>query len=622
MKPMWASNSKPRSRLPEAVICLLYLTLLLAACSEHSASQGQEQLNQTADATPPQLELLGGSSISVPFGGDFEDPGIRAFDSRDGYLSADVRTLGQVITTQTGTYSLTYRVADKAGNQAESVTRTVLVETPEHEPEPSLPAYLPDDTALLDLDFSLGPSSLSDSGFTVRGQQYLWSDKGFNGLGQSYLSNDNLRASHPGSEALEASGYLYLEVERKIVAIAENANTSVFYDSNGYAENPDTLLANEHYLVYSTGPTGQSPIHLYKSRNHRLTYISNNWDHVSEMIAPNTHVSKNYHPKFAEVLLSWNENRTLVYLDGNLFAEIEPDRNIQNTWHRLEIGARNGSQLLGDFFVRRLRMGTQFISPEPSSHKLAILGDSFAVSATSRNEPVSKDNTSVFELNTLQNATELNTNLRQTLRTSSRGASAWGHQIQASIFRESGEFLPIYNAACSGHGWVNFPDRDAAGEIPHTYIESALDYDPTIIVVLGSVNDLLPHIDVSSVNQHLKADLDYLIDHSSRLEQIYLFQTFGWHHPEFISLIENDDDGEAWIARYHLYNQTLSRLDGYRDVVRFVAHSWGASPPAEYLTGSAPNNITTSKGVDFHPSTAGHVAIADIIYSALKPQLQ
>ena len=56
----------------------------------------------------------------------FVDPGYEAHDARDGNLTANVTVTGTVDVNSTGTYVLTYSVADAAGN-TDSKTRTVTV---------------------------------------------------------------------------------------------------------------------------------------------------------------------------------------------------------------------------------------------------------------------------------------------------------------------------------------------------------------------------------------------------------------------------------------------------------------------------------------------------------------
>lgn len=78
------------------------------------------------DEQPPTIMLLGYSTVYVPVGGSFRDPGCRAADDADGDLSAAVACAGSVDTATAGTYTLTYRVSDKGGNKVEAA-RTVKV---------------------------------------------------------------------------------------------------------------------------------------------------------------------------------------------------------------------------------------------------------------------------------------------------------------------------------------------------------------------------------------------------------------------------------------------------------------------------------------------------------------
>jgi hypothetical protein len=78
------------------------------------------------DSEPPVITLNGESTVTVPFGGEWNDPGATATDNVDGDLSDAVEVSGSVSTSLVGAYRLTYTVTDSAGNQA-SVVRTVNV---------------------------------------------------------------------------------------------------------------------------------------------------------------------------------------------------------------------------------------------------------------------------------------------------------------------------------------------------------------------------------------------------------------------------------------------------------------------------------------------------------------
>ncbi len=79
----------------------------------------------TEDKEKPVITLKGDKTITVKLNEKFVDPGVTITDNVDKDLKAEIT--GKVDTSKAGTYTLTYTVKDKAGNEA-SVTRTVIVE--------------------------------------------------------------------------------------------------------------------------------------------------------------------------------------------------------------------------------------------------------------------------------------------------------------------------------------------------------------------------------------------------------------------------------------------------------------------------------------------------------------
>ena len=79
------------------------------------------------DVIVPVITLLGDDEITIETGTMFTDPGAIANDNVDGDVSSSIIVTGNVDTTVTGDYSLTYDVSDIAGNQATSAIRTVHV---------------------------------------------------------------------------------------------------------------------------------------------------------------------------------------------------------------------------------------------------------------------------------------------------------------------------------------------------------------------------------------------------------------------------------------------------------------------------------------------------------------
>ena len=74
--------------------------------------------------------------MTLSVGDTWADPGATALDDRDGDLTGAIVVSGTVDTATAGTYTLDYDVADAAGNDAATVSRTVTVE----------PAVVPDTT--------------------------------------------------------------------------------------------------------------------------------------------------------------------------------------------------------------------------------------------------------------------------------------------------------------------------------------------------------------------------------------------------------------------------------------------------------------------------------------------
>ncbi len=78
------------------------------------------------DVTPPQITLEGEAVVSLDVGDPFSDPGATAVDDIDGDLTDSLLVDNPVNTALVGTYTVTYSVADRAGNSSQA-QRTVRV---------------------------------------------------------------------------------------------------------------------------------------------------------------------------------------------------------------------------------------------------------------------------------------------------------------------------------------------------------------------------------------------------------------------------------------------------------------------------------------------------------------
>ncbi|MFM2581928.1 DUF5011 domain-containing protein [Vibrio campbellii] len=81
-----------------------------------------------ADIEKPQITLKGGEEITVYLNDEFQDPGFTATDNVDGDISKRVQVSGKADTGTVGTYTLTYKVTDTAGNEATAKRVVEVVE--------------------------------------------------------------------------------------------------------------------------------------------------------------------------------------------------------------------------------------------------------------------------------------------------------------------------------------------------------------------------------------------------------------------------------------------------------------------------------------------------------------
>ena len=80
-----------------------------------------------ADLTAPVITLTGSSTVNHEQGTAYTDAGATASDTFDGDLSSSMVTVNNVNSAVAGSYTVTYDVADAAGNNATQVVRTVIV---------------------------------------------------------------------------------------------------------------------------------------------------------------------------------------------------------------------------------------------------------------------------------------------------------------------------------------------------------------------------------------------------------------------------------------------------------------------------------------------------------------
>ena len=80
------------------------------------------------DTSPPNITLVGASTLNLFIGDVYSDPGAEASDNIDGDISSQIIVGGDVVNTNSvGNFTVTYNVTDAAGNAADEVTRLVNI---------------------------------------------------------------------------------------------------------------------------------------------------------------------------------------------------------------------------------------------------------------------------------------------------------------------------------------------------------------------------------------------------------------------------------------------------------------------------------------------------------------
>ena len=123
----------PYHNLEKSIAATLLCTTLVA-CGGGGGGDNQQQAEPTPtppstvqDNTAPIITLLGDASINLALGETYTDAGAMASDDTDGDITSNIVTVNSVDNNTAGTYTITYNVADAAGNNATEVTRTVNV---------------------------------------------------------------------------------------------------------------------------------------------------------------------------------------------------------------------------------------------------------------------------------------------------------------------------------------------------------------------------------------------------------------------------------------------------------------------------------------------------------------
>ena len=98
------------------------------AGNEAASVQRTVEVAVRPDTVAPVITLLGEPTVTLFVGDTYIDAGATALDDVDGDISGQIDVTSSVNVNVAGTYTVTYRVSDLAGNEATPVQRTVIVQ--------------------------------------------------------------------------------------------------------------------------------------------------------------------------------------------------------------------------------------------------------------------------------------------------------------------------------------------------------------------------------------------------------------------------------------------------------------------------------------------------------------
>jgi hypothetical protein len=184
--PSYTTYSAPFTISAQGLHTILYLSKDF----QGNVESPTKSFTVKIDKTKPVITLNGAADMTIVYGsGPFMDPGTSATDSGGSGLAGPVSTTGSV-GTSVGDYTLSYNVSDKAGNAADTVTRTVHV----IKADQTINGFNPiADKTYGDPDFSV--SATSGSGGTVS----------FSSTGDCTVTGTNVHITGAGSCTVTAN---------------------------------------------------------------------------------------------------------------------------------------------------------------------------------------------------------------------------------------------------------------------------------------------------------------------------------------------------------------------------------------------------------------------------------
>jgi len=94
-------------------LIIIFLLTVLISCNK-------DDKESSSDTVPPEITIIGADPIYSQKDSTYVDPGATAIDDVDGDITSNIESTNNININIEGDYTVNYRVADRAGNLADT----------------------------------------------------------------------------------------------------------------------------------------------------------------------------------------------------------------------------------------------------------------------------------------------------------------------------------------------------------------------------------------------------------------------------------------------------------------------------------------------------------------------
>jgi hypothetical protein len=254
-----------------------FMDFNVADAAGNKAPTMRRTINVVLDKTPPVLTLNGANPYVIEQCGTYTEFGATAVDGTDGNLNTAIKITGMANTNATGTYEITYTVADVQGNSISKVRTVQVVDT--KKPHISLKGQNIVNNAIIPVQIG---SVFVDEVYAedeCNGFIAINKTPGFNGL-----VNTLIRATYPqtynakdpsGNDAFEDGFVLNYRVDDFISPeISLNTADTILHDVNLSYSSQQVSVFDNYYPTSKVSVTKTGSVNPFKLGVYSETYTA------------------------------------------------------------------------------------------------------------------------------------------------------------------------------------------------------------------------------------------------------------------------------------------------------------------------------------------------------------